>query len=47
MFYAFGYSQSVLYFWNYFLHVERLFAISQLFDGGYIKVKTKAPANNG
>ena len=35
------------YFWNYFLHVERLFAISQLFDGGYIKVKTKEPANNG
>ena len=28
-------------FWNYFLHVERLFGISPLFDAGYIKVETE------
>ena len=28
-------------FWNYFLHVERLFGISPLFDACYIKVGTK------
>ena len=27
-------------FWNYFLHVERLFGISPLFDAGYLKVAT-------
>lgn len=29
-------------FWNYYLHVERLFGISQLFDAGYIKVGVSA-----
>lgn len=30
------------HFWNYFLHVERLYAISPLFDCGYIKVGMEA-----
>lgn len=30
-------------FWNYFLHVKRLYAISTLFDGVFIKVATQAP----
>ena len=29
-------------FWNYFLHVERMFGISPLFDACYIKVQTSA-----
>ena len=29
-------------FWNYFLHVERLFGISPLFDAGYIKVAVES-----
>lgn len=29
-------------FWNYFLHVERMFGISPLFDACYIKVGTSA-----
>ena len=29
-------------FWNYFLHTERLYGISPLFDAGYIKVGTSA-----
>ena len=29
-------------FWNYFLHVERLYALSALFDGCYIRVATQA-----
>lgn len=32
-------------FWNYFLHVNRLYAISTLFDGVFIKVATKAATN--
>lgn len=28
-------------FWNYFLHVERLYAISPLFDGCFFKVSTE------
>ena len=28
-------------FWNYFLHTERLYALSALFDGCYIKVATE------
>ena len=32
-------------FWNYFLHVERLYALSALFDGCYIRVATQAPEN--
>lgn len=28
-------------FWNYFLHVGRLYAISSLFDGAFFKVATK------
>lgn len=37
-------------FWNYFLHVTRLYAISTLFDGVFIKVATQAteePEENG
>lgn len=30
-------------FWNYFLHVNRLYAISTLFDGVFIKVSTPQP----
>lgn len=29
-------------FWNYYLHVERLFGVSPLFDAGYIKVGVEA-----
>lgn len=29
-------------FWNYYLHVERLYGISQLFDGCYFLVKTES-----
>ena len=29
-------------FWNYFLHVERLYALSGLFDGCYIEVESQA-----
>lgn len=32
------------YFWNYFLQVERMFAISQLFDGCYFFVEAEASA---
>lgn len=31
-------------FWNYYLHTERLYALSPLFDACYIKVATQAPA---
>lgn len=30
------------FYWNYFLHTERLYAICPLFDAGYIKVGTEA-----
>jgi hypothetical protein len=32
------------YFWNYFLHTERLYGISPLFDGCYFWVQTQAQA---
>ena len=35
------------HFWNYFLHTERMYGLSGLFDGCYIKVANSAPANNG
>ena len=31
------------HFWNYFLHTERLYALSPLFDACYIKVANTAP----
>lgn len=31
-------------FWNYFLHITRLYAISTLFDGTFLKVATPQPA---
>lgn len=34
-------------FWNYYLHCERMFAVSQLFDGCYILANTKAPVVEG
>lgn len=35
-------------FWNYFLHTERMYGVSPLFDGCYFWVQTKAaPVNNG
>ena len=30
------------YFWNYFLHTERLYGLSPLFDCGYLKVQVEA-----
>lgn len=30
-------------FWNYFLHIKRMYAISTLFDGVFLKISTKAP----
>ena len=30
-------------FWNYYLHTDRLYALSPLFDACYIKVQTSAP----
>jgi len=33
-------------FWNYFLHTDRLYALSGLFDACYIKVANTAPAQN-
>lgn len=32
-------------FWNYFLHVERLYALSALFDGCYIRVASQSAGN--
>ena len=34
-------------FWNYYLHTDRLYALSGLFDACYIKVANTAPTNNG
>ena len=34
-------------FWNYFLHVERLYAISPLFDACYFMVQATATENSG
>ena len=34
------------FFWNYFLHVSRLYALSPLFDACYIQVAMQAPAQN-
>lgn len=34
------------HFWNYFLHTERLYGLSGLFDGCYIKIANTAPAGN-
>lgn len=34
-------------FWNYYLHTDRLYALSGLFDACYIKVANTAPAQNG
>jgi len=33
-------------FWNYYLHTDRLYALSGLFDACYIKVANTAPAQN-
>ena len=33
-------------FWNYFLHTERLYALSPLFDACYIKIASTAPVQN-
>ena len=35
------------HFWNYYLHTERLYGLSGLFDSCYIKIANSAPANNG
>ena len=33
------------FFWNYFLHTDRLYALSPLFDACYIKIASQAPVN--
>lgn len=33
------------HFWNYFLHTERLYGLSGLFDACYIKIANTAPVN--
>ena len=32
-------------FWNYYLHTDRLYALSPLFDACYIKIASQAPVN--
>lgn len=34
------------FFWNYFLHTDRLYALSPLFDACYIKIASQAPVNS-
>lgn len=34
------------HFWNYFLHTERIYGLSGLFDSCYIKVANTAPTNS-